>query len=94
MENDNYSKFVILMSLSTSLPIIVKLLLPICLFLETKLQLTNQISIELYNLNALVTLSIAKGIRSTAPLLICPQTVDLCMDKQICLLRITFILFV
>lgn len=57
MENDNYSKFVTLMSLSTSLPIIVKLLLPICLFLETKLQLTNQISIELYNLNALVTLS-------------------------------------
>lgn len=57
MENDNYSKFVILMSLSTSLPIIVELLLPICLFLETKLQLTNQISIELYNLNALVTLS-------------------------------------
>lgn len=57
MENDNYSKFVILMSLSTSLPIIVNLLLPICLFLETKLQLTNEISIELYNLNALVTLS-------------------------------------
>lgn len=56
MENDNYSKFVIFLSLSTSLPIIVKLLLPICLFLETTLQLTNQISIELYNLNALVTL--------------------------------------
>lgn len=79
MENDNYSKFVTLMSLSTSLPIIVKLLLPICLFLETKLQLTNQISIELYNLNALVTLS---------------ANIDLCMDKQICLLRIAFILFV
>lgn len=45
--------------LSPPLSIFVKLLLPSCLCLETTLGLlTKQISIELYNLNALVMLSV------------------------------------